>query len=272
MRAAALEPSLVEEHRARRVAGVSPAAARAALRRGARPARPDQVGAHRADSEPHQPGDELRSGEPHRRCGLRGTRTLAGGPRDPHRTPHPRARPLARAGGARARLPCPRAAAVRPASRIGAAFGCIDGGVRARQLALRQALARSRVDRARAASHRAGLAHRAAAGRRGGAGARAALAAGLGRARRGLAADAPGRIGRPHGRSTGRGRCRQRPEPHRGGARPTACAALQLPDGVAHRAAGSPWPRSSGVGRRSAGAVDGSGLGSVVRRHGGAVL
>ena len=47
---------------------------------------------------------------------------------------------------------------------------------------------------------------------------------------------------RPPGADAGRDRRGQRPEPHRRGAGPAARAALQLPDRLAHRAAGEPRP------------------------------
>ncbi len=71
-----------------------------------------------------------------------------------------------------------------------------------------------------------------------GAGARAAPAGGARRVGQRLAGARPRRGDRPDAGRAGGGRRRQRPQPHRGRARPAACPDLQLPDRLAHRAAG----------------------------------
>ena len=127
---------------------------------------------------------ELRPGQSHRRREPRVAGALAGDARDPGRAAQPRARPLARAGGARARHRRPTAR--RPSACAAADVGGARPGadrLHPRHLARRQALARGELDRARPPPRRRRPADRPAARRRRGGGARAArIAAALGAA------------------------------------------------------------------------------------------
>ena len=146
---------------ARRVARLRAPPAARALRRGDRPAGPDQVGADRAPGArrratawPIAPTAPATSG---RRAGW-STHAIRV---EPHSHALDRARELV----ARA-LATPRrhAAALRPrAARPRSAAASAHGRVRARHLARRQALAGGALDRARPASRRRRLADRAAA-------------------------------------------------------------------------------------------------------------
>ena len=109
--AAALDRQLVDGGDARPVARLPDPPALARLRRDPRPAGPDQVGADRASRARRA----LRPRQPHRGREPRVAGALAGRPRAAHRAAHPRARSLAPAGGAGARLPHRRHAGLRPA-------------------------------------------------------------------------------------------------------------------------------------------------------------
>ena len=201
MRAAALDARLAgRARRAREMARLRAPAAPRALRRGDRPAGPDQVGADRP------PGARRRSyGLANRTDGASHeapARWLVDA-RDPGRAAQPCARPLARARRARRSA---RASTSPPSFGLRRARRRRRRGrarvvLRPRHLARRQALARGELDRARPAPRRAGLARsrcrrRAPRSRR----APQRIAAALGGAARGLAGDGPRRARRPPGR------------------------------------------------------------------------